>query len=154
MEYKSIETQEDIEIFMAGFNGFHDSCIKELYYYSGGYVSVDRAMYPFNSVRSVSIIFQSQISEHPAIEMRFELIHQLNLQPRREDYDCIIYDASLVKIGELFYWSEWGEFQLEDIGIKKGTWLSAEEIKWRALENSLGESKVYSNVLDEEPDSG
>lgn len=153
MEYNIIETQEDINLLMREYKGFHDSCIKELSYYSGGYVSADRAMYPFNSVRNVSAIFQSQISEHPTIEMRFELIHRLNLQPRLENYDCIIYDASLVKLGVLFYWSEWDGFQLEDIDSQKGTWLSAERIKWRLLENSLGEDKVYSNKLNEEPTS-
>lgn len=143
VEYKSIETQEDIDVLMMEFKDFHDSCIKELNYYSGGYVDVDRTMHPINSVRNVSIIFQSQISDYPVIEMKFELIHQLNLQPRPENYDCIIYESSLVKIDELFYWSEWGRFQLEDIHNCKGTWVSAEGIKWRFLQNALGEKSEF-----------
>ena len=143
MEFYSINTKKDIDFLMDKFVYFHDSCIKELKYISGSYVAVNRAMNPFNHKRQVSIIFQSQMSEIPVIEMVFDAIVQLNLQPTIGSYDSIIYDASLVKINNLFYWSEWPNFRLADMKKEEGTWIIAEKVRWRALDNALGDNQIY-----------
>jgi len=147
MDFNIIKTQEDINYLMEKFFYFHDSCIKELKYYSGGYVAENRAMFPFNSARNVSIIFQSQKGGLPAIEMQFEQTHRLNLEPRSDEFDCIIYESSLVKIDEVFYWSEWSNFKLDDINKINRTWISAEKIKWRQLNNAMGEKELYISEL-------
>lgn len=150
MNFKKIKNQDDIKELMDEFGYFHDSCIKEMVYVSGGYVDVkvkesNRAMYPFNSKRSLSIIFQSQNAKYPVIEMKFDLIQKLNLYPKNEEYDCVIYDASLVQIGEMYYWSEWGDFKLEDISEAEATWVSSKEVSWRKLpEKFLGEGIIYT----------
>lgn len=95
--YIEIKNNEDTEELMKEFNWFHDSCIKELVYYSGGYVGEDGSMYPFNSSRCVKIIFQSQSANTRVIEVKFEKIQKLNLLPRDEDYDCVILGATLKK---------------------------------------------------------
>ena len=143
MNYFEIKKDDDIEKLMREFNYFHDSCIKEIKYCSGGYVDDKGAMYPFNSERSVNVIFQSQNANTRVIEMKFEKIKKLNLVPRDEEYDCIIYDASIKKVNDLFYWSESGDFKLEDVGEEDGTWISAENISWRPLENACGNKKIY-----------
>jgi len=148
MEFNKINTQEDIQELMNKFGFFHDSCIKEIKYISGGYVSKkvsdkNRTMCPVNSIRSVYIIFQSQNTDCSVIEMKFDFIQKLNLVPRNEDYDCIINDASLVKINNLFYWSEWESFDIEDIEIENGTWISSKEVGWRQLpEECLGDKLI------------
>lgn len=153
MRFSKISTQEDIQELMNKFGYFHDSCIKEIRYISGGYVSkrtsdINRPMYPVNSRRSVHIIFQSQNAEYSVIEMKFDFIQKLNLAPRNEDYDCVIYDASLVVIGDLFYWSEWGNFKMEDIEIENGTWISSKEVGWRQLpEECLGDRLIYTDCI-------
>lgn len=146
MNYTAINNDEDIKILMKEFNWFHDSCIKELVYYSGGYVGEDGSMYPFNSERCVKIIFQSQNANTRVIEMRFEKIKNLNLCPREGSYTCIIYEASLKKIDDLYYWSEWEDFQLEDLQTECGTWISASRVSWRPLENAFGEEKKYRMI--------
>lgn len=143
MEYIKINSDKDIEILMNKFNGFHDSCLKELRYYSGSYVDNDGGMYPFNSIRCITIIFQSQNADIRAIEMKFEKIEKLNLFPQNEEYDSIIYGASIKKIDNIFYWSEWENFRFEDLDKEEGTWLSAQKISWRPLENALGEKRIY-----------
>lgn len=141
MEFQIIENDRDIEILMRKFFFFHDSCIKEIMYRSGGYVAEDGAMFPFNSDRSLSIIFQNQNKQ--AIEMKFEKIDTLYLKPKNEDYDCVIYSASIKKINNLYYWSEWDNFSIKDIDNSPGTWISAENIKWRFLENHLGPAPSF-----------
>lgn len=80
--------------------------------------------------------------------MKFDLIQKLNLVPRNEDYDCVIYDASLVKIDDMFYWSEWGNFKIADIVNEDGTWISSKEVSWRQLpEKYLGEELIYTECV-------
>ena len=142
--YTQIKDNKDIEELMDSFGWFHDSCIKELEYYSGSYVDSNRCMYPFNSSRCVRMVFQSQNTAISTIEMKFDKIKKLNLIPRNEEYDCIIYGASLKKIDGLFYWSEWTGFKIEDITREHGTWISAQEVSWRPLRNALGEERIYN----------
>lgn len=142
-EYVEIKDKKDIETLMKEFNWFHDSCIKELKYFSGGYVDEDGSMYPFNSSRCVTIIFQSQNAKARTIEMKFDLIRKLNLSPKDEEYDCIIYGASLKKIDNIFYWSECENFKLEDMHEEYLTWISSQRVSWRILENALGNDKIY-----------
>lgn len=135
MEFKEIKNEEDIMGLMQEFNWFHDSCIKELKYISGGYVDEDGSMYPFHSIRGLTIVFQSQNARARVIELKFDLVNELNLVPKNEEYDCVIDEASLVKIGNDFYWSEWENFKIEDINEVDGTWLSGQKVSWRKLIN-------------------
>ncbi|WP_395028617.1 hypothetical protein, partial [Robinsoniella sp.] len=82
-------------------------------------------------------------------EMLFEQTHRLNLEPRSIDYDCIIYESSLVRIGDIFFWSEWSDFKLEDINKLNRTWISAETVKWRPLRNAMGEGELYLTNLED-----
>jgi hypothetical protein len=149
VKFKEIQDQEDIQELMIKFGYFHDSCIKEIYYISGGYVGDNRAMYPINSDRTVHIIFQSQAAEYSVIEMKFNSINKLNLVPRNDDCDCIIYDASLIKIDYLFYWSEWVNFGINDIDKEYGTWISAEKVSWRPLSDSFLENNPVYKMNEE-----
>jgi hypothetical protein len=143
MDFKQIESSEDIECLMKKLLRFHDSCIKEIRYISGGYVSEEKTMHPFNSKRIVYMLIQSQHSEIPVIELQFNLIDKLNLKPKFGDYDCVIYEASLIKKNDLFYWSERAGFDTQDADNDNITWISAKELSWRPLENALGERELY-----------
>lgn len=144
--YIEIKNDKDIEELMREFNGFHDSCIKELTYYSGGYVGEDGSMYPVNSSRCVKVVFQSQCAEERVIEVKFEKIRKLNLLPRDEEYDCIIYEASLKKIDGMYFWSEWDNFKIEDLEKEYGTYISAEKVSWRPLKNAYGNKELYQLI--------
>ncbi|RDU25249.1 hypothetical protein [Anaerosacchariphilus polymeriproducens] len=141
-----IKNEQDIMELMQEFNWFHDSCIKELKYLSGGYVNEDGSMYASNSIRSLSIIFQSQNARARVIELKFDLINKLNLVPSNDKYDCVIYDASLVKIDNIFYWSDWEDFKIEDINTEDGTWISGQKVSWRILKDCFGELEIYQTT--------
>lgn len=102
MNFFEINTNSDIELLMNEFGWFHDSCIKEMVYISGGYVEENGAMYPFDSVKCVIIVFQSQDAKYRTIEVKFEGVEQMNLVPKQDDYDNIIYEASLIKTMDSF----------------------------------------------------
>ncbi len=143
MNWNVIETQEDIDKLMREYGHFHDGCIKELKYISGGYVDKDLSMNPFNSKRVLNIIFQRQYKNPTVIEMIFEGIQKMNLEPSNGDYDCIIYEASLKKINDIYYWADWDNFEVDDINEIKRTWIAASKIKWRVADNYIGETEVY-----------
>lgn len=147
MDYYKVITNDDIKYLMNEFNFFHDSCMKEVKYVSGSYVEKDGSINPFNSLRNLSVIFQSQSSKYPVIELVFEGIHKVTLLPKKDDYDCIIYIADLKKINNIFYWAEWEKFNIEDCKKDYGSWISAEGIKWRVIENALGDNEFYISNL-------
>lgn len=111
-------------------------------------------MYLINLLRQLNIIFQSQGGVYPMIGMQFELVHKFNLQPRSCEYDCIIYDSTLKCINGLFYWSEWGDFKLEDIDKTNGTWIAAEKVKWRPIDNLISDKEIYIQVTEINKEQG
>lgn len=143
-----VKTENDIKVLMESFAFFHDSCIKEQKYYSGAYVSSDRAMYPFNSIREVSIIFQSQCAEIPVIELIFKNIFEFHLKPRNEDYDAIIYSPSLFIWDNKIYWSEYDDFSVDKSYMFDGTWISSESLAWKKINNGLGNKEDYRLFIE------
>lgn len=147
MEFRTIDNDEDMINLMQEFGYFHDSCIKEIKYVSGGYVGRDYAMNPFNSKRNLCVIFQRQSEESSVIELVFEELIKLNLEPSNGDYDCIIFEASLKRVNGIFYWCEWENFSLSDLDNVNGTWISSNKVKWRVLEDALGEEEIFISKL-------
>lgn len=147
MDFYEINSDYDVEQLMKDVVFFHDSCIKEIVYISGGYVDENRAMNPFDSVKSLIIIFQSQVAKYRTFELKFEGVVQMNLVPKADDYDNIIYDAALIRNNELYYWAEWGNFKVEEPNNSSGTWISAAKVSWRPIELKKGEHPIYFPTL-------
>lgn len=131
MEFKKIRTDADIMDFMKQFAFFHDSCIKEIHYISGSFVTDCRSMHPVNSKRSLSIIFESQQAKCKTIELLFNKITELHLIPETGDCDCVIRGVSFKKTNNLFYWANWMDFSTDDLPIDFGTYIIAESVSWR-----------------------
>lgn len=144
MSWHEIHSKKDIDKLMEFYGEFHDSCIKEIRYVSGAFVDEDRSMYPVDSERILSVVFQSQEKGVGALELMFIGLNKLSLVPRKENYDCIILEASLVQYDGLFYWSEWSDFTIADINEVEGTWISAKKIAWRQIPNGLGEDEIFT----------
>ena len=143
MNFQEINTNLDIEHLMHNFGWFHDSCIKEIVYISGGYVEEAGLINPFDSIKSVIIVFQSQDAKYRNIEIKFDGVVQMNLVPKPDEYDNIIREASLIKYNNLFYWAEWGDFRIVSPNNNTGTWISSKKVSWRALEDSIGNHHIY-----------
>ena len=142
MIWKNIENESDIEDLLRQYGHFHDSCLKELKYISGAYVNKSKGMYSANSKRNVSMIFQSQFSKNPVLEIEFGDVKLLNLNPNDEKYDCIILGASLVISNNLFYWADYEDFSISDIDHRR-TWICSGKIKWRFIDGYLGDEVIY-----------
>lgn len=145
VSYNVIKNDNDILKLMEDYNYFHDSCIKELHYLSGGWVGEDLAMSPFNVQRKISIIFQRQGRPNSVIELVFLGVNKLNLEPRDEKYDCIILGASLKIVNDLIYWSEYDDCNENNLANEEGTWISASQVMWRVLPDALGEKQIFIN---------
>jgi hypothetical protein len=71
---------------------FHDSCIKELYMWTDHYVNKDLSM-SISASRDhrVRLLIQRQSINPTAIELIFDELVQLYINPSPEDYDSIIF---------------------------------------------------------------
>ena len=118
---------------MEQVSGFHDSVLKELNYISGAYVNNDKSMYPMADLRKVTMCFESQWCQ--SIEMIFEGVTALNLRPSGDNYDSIIFDASLyLKDASIFF----SDCYLEQIDKPyEGTWITAYSLRWRFISNEI-----------------
>jgi len=148
MKWNEIKTTEDIKKLQMFFGGFHDSCLKELYLWTDSYVDEDLSM-AMTSGTSVRILFQRQSENISAIELLFEGVKQFHISPPPEDYDSIIYGASVLIEDELIYWaddSSWKPKKNIDYDI---SWIAARELRWREVSSWMGE-KMRCGVISED----
>ena len=125
-----IETQEDVDFLLEQTSGFHDSVIKELSYVSGSYVDDNKAMHCTDSTRTVTIRFDSQWCN--SIEMVFEGVTALNLRPSQDNYDSIIFSASLFLRNATIFFCDDG---MDDVDkTYEGTWIESYSLRWRFYE--------------------
>jgi hypothetical protein len=123
------------------FGNFHDGCLKELKYISGEYVAENLSMYPINSQRKLSVIFQRQRKSPSAIEIIFDGLIKLNLEPNDEHYDGIIFDSFMVIKDNLIYWADTENFSFDN--LNNCTWIVANKAKWRIADEYIGEEEIY-----------
>lgn len=144
--WSKIDSESDIIDFMRIVNDLSDSCIKEIKYVSGGYVSENLGMHAVNTKRNLYIYIQSQYSKISAIELLFEGVKKFYMLPRDEQHDCVIYDSSIIKHQNLFYWADYGDLDINNVD-KFGTFVEAEQMYWRSIDFGLGETDVYANCI-------
>ena len=124
-----VETQEDVDALMHETHGFHDSVLKNLEYVSGAYVSEDKSMYPVNSLRALKMTFESQWTE--TIELVFEGLVALNLRPSDDNFDAIIFSASILLKDETVFFVD-DEMEKENLQTDC-TCVKAYSLRWRIL---------------------
>lgn len=134
MDWIKINTQEDIDNLLEKFNRFHDSCLVSLSYVSGSRVNKkDFSMLPFNIKRTLKVEFQSQFEEPcSSIEMKFDKLIKLNLEPIAPRYTCDILEATIKKVDNYFCWADTPpDFDIND--PPEGTWIICEDMYWREI---------------------
>jgi len=143
MNWKEIRTQADADVLMTTFGGFHDACVREAHLWTDHWVSADLSMscpgYLDNRIR---LLIQRQFANPSAIEMLFEEVTRFNLVPSPENYDSIIFDATLLVHDGSVFWSPDGNWRPEDPDRDTPTWISARRCRWRAVD-WMGESLRY-----------
>ena len=124
---------------------FHDSCIKEMHYLSGAYVESNLSMYPINNRRTLRVIIQRQFDRNSMIEMEFIWLKQLQLLPVDENYTCEILESTLIMKDGYIYWCDCGNLSEKDLVDYEGTLICASQLRWRSIENHMGEKEFYQS---------
>ena len=147
--WEIISTNDEILSFMDKVCYFHDSCIKEICYISGAYVSENLSMHPLNNRRVLRVIVQRQYEKHSMIEMEFYGLKKLKLFPVDERYTCEILDSTMImKEGDI-YWCDCGNLSEFEIDEYLGTLICASKLRWRFIENHMGEKEFYHSDVGE-----
>ena len=145
--WNEIHTEDDINNLMNSYGHFHDSCIKEIRYVSGAFVGADMCMNPMNTLRTVDVIFQRQNRNYTTIVIRFLRLDTLHLSPQKENYSCEIHNAMIFFKDNLVYWLDGltTESEIEDYS---GTWLCAEKLQWRVIDECFENDNVFRAIFD------
>ena len=117
-EWNYILTQKDADDFMQLFVGFHDATLDKLVYEEEQYTS--RAIVTFDN----SLWFG-------VIEICFEKISVIRLEPWDESYSRDIYEACLIVKDETVFWAD-EYMEKEDLSYD-GHYIKALSMKWRKI---------------------
>jgi len=97
MNWKEIKTQADADALMELFGGFHDGCVREAHFWTDHWVSKDFSMScPGTLDNRIRFLVQQQFNNPVAIELLFEEVTRYNLVPTPDNYDTIIFEATLL----------------------------------------------------------
>ena len=146
--WNEIITPEDITCLMAAFGHFHDSCIKEIRYISGAFVTEEMAMNPVNSKRIVDVVFQRQYQNPTAIVLRFVGLNVLHLVPCDDNYTCEIHSAAAFFRDGRVYWADCADVAEGEAESYDGTWICASKLRWRAADEFIGENEIFGTKLE------
>lgn len=141
--WEIISTNGEILKFMENVCYFHDSCIKEINYISGAYVSENLSMYPLNNRRVLRVVIQRQYEKDSMIEMEFQGLKYLKLFPVDDSYTCEILDSTMIMKDGNIYWCDCGNLTEPDIVDYAGALICASKLRWRSIENHMGEKEFY-----------
>lgn len=131
--WEIIHTNGEILKFMESVCYFHDSCIKEISYISGAYVSENLSMHPLNDRRVLRVVIQRQYEQNSMIEMEFQGLKHLKLFPANESYTCEILDATMIMKDGNIYWCDCGNVPESDLDDYAGTLICASGFRWRII---------------------
>lgn len=141
--WEIISTNDEILNFMEKVCYFHDSCIKEISYLSGAYVSDNLSMFPINNRRVLRVVIQRQHKRDSMIEMEFQGLKGLKLFPVDESYTCEILDSTMIMKDENIYWCDCDDISESELDDYTGTLICASKLRWRSIENHMGEKEFY-----------
>ena len=151
--WETISSSDEISQFMERVYDFHDSCVKEISYISGAYVNDSLSMHPLNDRRILRVIIQRQFGENSMIELEFQGLKYLRLFPVDPYYTCEILDSTmLLKDGDI-YWCDCGDVTEDDLDDYKGTLICASKLRWRSIEDYMGEKTFYHSDVEDQSES-
>lgn len=145
-DWHSVETQDDIDLLLDTYGGFHDSCIVSCNYQSGTHVNDKRAMsFGCAEDHNLSVIFQSQWGPK-TLELQFIGLRQMHLTGWQYNYLDDIFGAYLSFHNDLLpgepnrviVWTDSGSFDIEKfnnaIHEPSETYIVANTLMWRIVE--------------------
>ena len=149
MNWNEINTQADADALMDLFGDFHDGCIREAHLWTDHWVGADLSMScPGHLDNRIRFLVQRQFRDPAAIELLFEQVTRVNLVPTPDNYDTIIFGASLLIRDGTVFWSPEGEWSPDSPNRDESTWISANRLRWREVD-WLGEELHYGPKEDD-----
>lgn len=145
--WHEINSENDLIQFISDMSYFHDSCIKEMSYLSGAYVSENLSMFPLNNSRVLRVLMQRQYEKDSMIEMEFQGLKFLKLFPVDEKYTCEILDSTMLWKDSFIYWCDCGGLSKADVDDYTGTSICASKLRWRSIRNCMGSREFYRTNL-------
>ncbi|AEE92445.1 hypothetical protein [Tepidanaerobacter acetatoxydans] len=142
MDWKEINSENDINDLLKTFGGFHDGVLREMHLWNDYYVDEDLRMDSGDGMLNAKVLFQRQGKEPSVIEIIFLGIDKINIVSTPPNYWYMIFDATWVYKEGLYYWAEVGDWEIEDNSV---TWLSSQNIKWRSVDGWLGSKLRYGS---------
>lgn len=143
-DWMEIKSQEDANGLMKIFGGFHDSCIREAHIWTEHYVGKDLSMgIGVGLDTRARFLFQRQYTNPSAIELLFEEVIRFSLNPSPENYDSIIYGATLIIKDGVIYWCDSADWNVTDKDDEDVTWISARKLSWRRSDHWMGDELRY-----------
>ncbi|MEW6073381.1 MAG: hypothetical protein AB1726_12420 [Planctomycetota bacterium] len=85
---------------------------------------------PLELDTKLRLLIQRQAADPSAIELFFEEVTRWNLVPASENYESIIYDATLLVRGGTIFWSPDVRWSPDVPGRDEFTWISARRARW------------------------
>jgi hypothetical protein len=148
MMWNEVKTQGEADRLMADFGDFHDSCLHEAYLWTDHYVSNNLSMScPGNLDTRIRLLLQRQFKNPSAVEMLFEEVTRFNLVPTPENYDSVIFSATLLVCDGVVFWSPEVNWTPEKPDRDAVTWISAKHLFWREVD-WLGEELRYGPIAE------
>lgn len=141
MVWKRVRSQEDVDCMNETFGEFHDCCLKEVSFSTGGYVSEDLSMNVIG-FPTARFLFQRQMRNPSVIEIEFRDIIQINIKPVEKNQGVDIIGAHLYLQDDIFFWSE-KDYEFHDGNKDTYTWIAARFTQWRERDDLLGSQMVY-----------
>jgi hypothetical protein len=100
----------------------------------------------------VRLLIQRQFNSPSAIELLFEQVVTFHLQPSPDNYDSIIYGATLLCREETFYWADTEEWSPAGTARDDSTWIAAKKLSGRDASDWMGDKLRYRATGDSSPE--
>lgn len=134
--WNELITKKDVVLFNQELSFFHDSCLKELCFSTGGFVDEDLSMNVLSNPIA-RLVFQRQYKDISAFEMEFRDVIKINIQPVSENEGVDIIQTKLYYDGDVFFWSE-NDYEYSECDSCRRIWIAARKVRWKSLDNSMG----------------
>lgn len=152
-QWHEINSQDDTAELLAIFGYFHDGCLREAHLWTKHYVNAELAMTCTGGLdTSVRLLIQRQNTEPSAIELWFEKVVTFHLQPSAENYDSIIFKATMMYQNGIFYWADAPCWSSTKPDRDEVTWIGAKKLSWRAASDWMGSELRYRHEEHEIPE--
>ena len=125
---------------------FQDCCMKEMHYDSGAFVDRRRRMQGLNKKTKLSVLLQSKERECKAIELVFDGVESMKLQPGNQDYSAEIKGVYMGFEDGKFVWinsDDYSESYTELYDFMDVTWIKSQKAKWREVKIKNGKRSWY-----------